>query len=60
MSRYYHMPPPLAGLNARDGIPVMKEKYATDILNFYPGDNGMELRRGYQDSMLTYVIVIDL
>lgn len=42
------LPPPLGGWNTRDGLPVMAETDAIELINWYPDTDAVRLRKGYR------------
>src|SRR5678816_3152321 len=50
--RGYSTPPPINGWNARDSLAAMKDGDAIELINWFPKESWVEVRKGY-DSYAT-------
>lgn len=47
-------PPPIGGINARDGISIMPEEDAVDLINWIPDTFGVRCRKGYREWAINF------
>lgn len=53
VERALTIPPPVLGWNTKDAKSQMDPLYAVELLNFFPGNGAVELRKGYTQHVKT-------